>query len=522
MSQKFADAARAPKLTAGIAAGDTSITVTSGGALFPVANTGTGAVGGAGDWFKAVLQNEAGFEIIYVRTHASGSNSFTNVLRGQDGTTAKAFTTDTVMGIRPVASDADATTNKRVIVTSGTGAALLPAGTTGERDAAPIAGMMRLNTTSGDFEGYIAGSWRTIGASGLISAKVEITATVGQTVFAAAYTVGLIDVYRNGALLGTADYIATNGTSVTLPGGAMTGDRLTIVSYKAAAIANAVAKSGDTMSGPLVVPAGATGSQVARANEKQDTLVSGTNIKTVNGVAILGVGNAVIAASDPDAVKLTGAQTVGGEKAFSSPVVLGAELHLYAGRKAKAFRSFSAALNSGNTNWITICNFGGSNKPMYSRFLLMNTARHYFAEITFSRTTADSLSSVAEIKLRGTYSYFPFYPAKFRIIDQGTNSSARMDMCFLGNGASTENFDIFVFEDFTAEDRSAGEYITYPFTASGAYPSAVAPNAITMIIPAGITVFAARLNTAMAYTSIINYDGSVAQTATETNVAAAG
>lgn len=264
-----------------------------------------------------------------------------------------------------------------------------------------------------------------------------------------------------------------------------------------------------------------TGLQTA-LDAKQPTLASGVNVKTINGASVVGAGDLTIASSDPNAVKLTGAQTVGGEKAFSSPVVLGAELHLYAGRKAKAFRSFSAALNSGNTNWITICNFGGSNKPMYSRFLLMNSGRHYFAEITFSRTTADSLSSVAEIKLRGTYSYFSFYPAKFRIIDQGTNSSARLDMCFLGNSASTENFDIFVFEDFTAEDRSAGEYISYPFTASGAYPSAVAPNAITMIVPAGINVLAARLNTAMAYTAIINYDGSVAQTATETNAAAAG
>ena len=64
MAQLFADAARA-YLSAGIAAGDTTIGISSGGALFPVAN-GT-------DWFKAVLQDASGIEIVYVTAHTSAS-----------------------------------------------------------------------------------------------------------------------------------------------------------------------------------------------------------------------------------------------------------------------------------------------------------------------------------------------------------------------------------------------------------------------------------------------------------------
>jgi hypothetical protein len=46
--------------------------------------------------------------------------------------------------------------------TSSTGSAVLPAGTTGERDGSPSAGYMRYNTTTGSFEGYGA-AWGSIG-----------------------------------------------------------------------------------------------------------------------------------------------------------------------------------------------------------------------------------------------------------------------------------------------------------------------------------------------------------------------
>lgn len=95
MGQLFADAARA-YLSAGIAAGDTTISISSGGALFPVAN-GT-------DWFKAVLQDASGIEIVYVTAHTSGATSFT-VTRGQEGTTARPFAAGAVFGVRVTATD---------------------------------------------------------------------------------------------------------------------------------------------------------------------------------------------------------------------------------------------------------------------------------------------------------------------------------------------------------------------------------------------------------------------------------
>jgi hypothetical protein len=54
--------------------------------------------------------------------------------------------------------------------------------------------------------------------------RTDFTATAGQTVFSVTYTVGLIDVYRNGVKLATADFTATNGTSFTLVTPANLGD----------------------------------------------------------------------------------------------------------------------------------------------------------------------------------------------------------------------------------------------------------------------------------------------------------
>jgi len=105
MAQKFADGARA-ELATSITAASTSLVIVAGGSLFPTANTGTAAISKDADWFKLVVQDTAGIEIVYVRTHTAGSNTFSNVMRGQEGTTARAFTAPCVVGLRMTAADA--------------------------------------------------------------------------------------------------------------------------------------------------------------------------------------------------------------------------------------------------------------------------------------------------------------------------------------------------------------------------------------------------------------------------------
>jgi hypothetical protein len=54
------------------------------------------------------------------------------------------------------------------------------------------------------------------------------------------YTVGFIDVYRNGALLGSADFTATNGTTVVLNNAASEGDLIETVSFLVSSVLNAI------------------------------------------------------------------------------------------------------------------------------------------------------------------------------------------------------------------------------------------------------------------------------------------
>jgi hypothetical protein len=71
--------------------------------------------------------------------------------------------------------------------------------------------------------------------------QTEFTATAGQTTFTpASYTVGFIDVYRNGVLLGSADFTATNGTTVVLAIGANAGDLIETVSFFVSSVLNAI------------------------------------------------------------------------------------------------------------------------------------------------------------------------------------------------------------------------------------------------------------------------------------------
>jgi hypothetical protein len=86
----------------------------------------------------------------------------------------------------------------------------------------------------------------------------DFTATASQTTFTTtgSYTVGFLEVYRNGARLGDADFTATNGTTVVLGTACNAGDIVTIVFFTLVSIANAMPQSGGTFTGNIAVPTG--------------------------------------------------------------------------------------------------------------------------------------------------------------------------------------------------------------------------------------------------------------------------
>jgi hypothetical protein len=87
------------------------------------------------------------------------------------------------------------------------------------------------------------------------------TATAGQTSFTIpSYTVGYVDVYRNGVYLPTSDYTATTGTTVVLNNGATAGDTITTISFYVSSVLNAIPATAGSINSSYLA------SGVARAN----------------------------------------------------------------------------------------------------------------------------------------------------------------------------------------------------------------------------------------------------------------
>ena len=112
----------------------------------------------------------------------------------------------------------------------------------------------------------------------------DTTATAGQTTFSIpSYTVGYINVFRNGSLLAGSDYTATTGTTVVLVNAASAGDTITTESFYVSSVLNALPTTGGSISGQLTVNS-ATGQKPLIAQ------VNGTEVFEVDSSGNVGVG----------------------------------------------------------------------------------------------------------------------------------------------------------------------------------------------------------------------------------------
>nr|WP_319527809.1 hypothetical protein [Pseudomonas laurentiana] len=137
-----------------------------------------------------------------------------------------------IEGLSTTFSDLD---GKYVGKDSATGAATLPSGTTAQRPASPVAGMLRYNTSTSKMERYIGGKWLTHGdmdgplneasVSSLDSASasiaylynntISITGTTTITTLGASGTSGMV----RRLVFTTALQLTHNAASFILPGG---------------------------------------------------------------------------------------------------------------------------------------------------------------------------------------------------------------------------------------------------------------------------------------------------------------
>lgn len=178
--------------------------------------------------------------------------------------TTTAFLTDTFSangsGTVFTLSAAPANTNSIIVAVSGVlqdPSTYSVSGTTLTFSAAPPAGT-----------GNISVRFLGIPASGVTTTAyrtvTEFTATAGQTTFTPpSYTVGYINVYRNGALLGTADYTATNGTTVVLASAASSGDLVVVESFYVSSVLNAIPATNGAVTSAYLLDGSVTQAKLA-------------------------------------------------------------------------------------------------------------------------------------------------------------------------------------------------------------------------------------------------------------------
>ena len=82
---------------------------------------------------------------------------------------------------------------------TSTGAVKLSSGTTGQQPVSPVAGMLRFNTTTTQFEGYNGATWASVGGAAI--SNDTTTATFEYPLFAAATSGTALTVYTGNANL---------------------------------------------------------------------------------------------------------------------------------------------------------------------------------------------------------------------------------------------------------------------------------------------------------------------------------
>jgi hypothetical protein len=118
----------------------------------------------------------------------------------------------------------------------------------------------------------------------------DLTATASQTVFASAgsYTPGFVQVYRNGARLGNADFTATNGTTITLASAATAGDLVTIEYYTLTSLTNALPLTGGTVTGSTTFNSAVTinGAAVSGFTGMKNRIINGAQNINQRGASV--------------------------------------------------------------------------------------------------------------------------------------------------------------------------------------------------------------------------------------------
>jgi hypothetical protein len=111
----------------------------------------------------------------------------------------------------------------------------------------------------------------------------DFTATAGQTSFSVpSYTIGYIDVYRNGVRLVSTDFTATTGTTVVLNNACTVGDAVVTESFYVSSVLNAIPATAGSVSDSYIVDVSASKLTGSRTIPK-GTMPAGSVLQVVQG-----------------------------------------------------------------------------------------------------------------------------------------------------------------------------------------------------------------------------------------------
>ena len=236
-------------LSSGVNNSTTTIPVTDG-SVFPVADATDPATD---NFFFVTLDDDTNNEIVKV-TFSSGNagNQNLTVVRAQEGTTARAFSSGDKVELRLTAGMVDtfnlsgnditlssnkmgfgdATPEVSLDLGAKTDSLHVPVGTTAQRPASPEAGYLRYNSTTGKFEGY-TNAWGDLAdGSDFLVTNTFTTANASTTAFTISNAVQdekQLLVFIDGVFQAHNSY-SVSGTTVTLSTAPASGREVTIYS----------------------------------------------------------------------------------------------------------------------------------------------------------------------------------------------------------------------------------------------------------------------------------------------------
>lgn len=182
----------------------------------------------AGTIIEVVAETTANWRVVSI-THPSLSMAELSYLDGvtsaiQTQLNAKAALASPALTGTPTAPTAASTVSSTQIATtafavprtSTTGSARLPVGTTAQRDASPVDGMIRYNSTTMGFEGYFNGQWQSVGGGQMFgNAIVKAVSYNAQTISENITVTAGLNAYSVG------DITINNGYTMTIENGSV-------------------------------------------------------------------------------------------------------------------------------------------------------------------------------------------------------------------------------------------------------------------------------------------------------------